>query len=177
MPRRTSMILLLLFASLSAAPVWASDRPALEGVYMSFGTNPDGSEYHGVVDIERQGDRFLVTWMFPRLTGEVLTLELAAVGVGIARDGMLAVSYYGSKGTGLVLYRIEDDAQQLVGEWTVAGDDSELHPETLTRTSKHPTAPAGASPEEAAPTREEAPPVRPEPPRPVHSWRAGTVQL
>jgi hypothetical protein len=134
-PVRYALLLVALIAA--AAPfVRAADEPELEGMYAVSGVNPDGNEYRGVVQIEHHGDSLRLTWMFPDVSpdtkAEVLLIP-NAVGIGIVNGGMLAVSYYGPRLVGIVLYRIEENGHRLAGQWTVVGDDGALHAETLTR--------------------------------------------
>jgi len=156
-PVRRAVLLVVLIAA--AAPfARAAGEPELEGMYAASGVNPDGNEYRGVVQIARHGDSLVLTWMFrdaaPDTTAEVLLVP-NAVGIGIANGGMLAVSYYGPRVAGIVLYRIEEDGHRLAGQWTVAGDDGALHSETLTK----------LPPEAVQPLEDPHPP---RPAKPVH---------
>lgn len=122
----------------------AAGEQLLDGVYSLTGLNPDGSAYRGVVKIVSRGESVLVSWFFPRVSGETIVVTIASVGVGIVRGEMLAVSYYGQDAAGVVLYHIEEGGQRLKGEWVSAVDDSgAVHSETLT---KVPASPASVSP-------------------------------
>ena len=149
--------LLVLLAGFPLAA--AAGEPQLEGMYSLTGLNPDGSEYRGVVKIVRRGESFLVSWIFPRVSGETVVATITAVGVGLAKGETLAVSYYGQDAAGVVLYHIEEGGQRLTGEWVSANDASgAVQSETLT---KLPAEPAPVSP---GPTEREK---RTRPSRPV----------
>jgi hypothetical protein len=148
-----AMVLLSAMAISAAAE---GQPPDLDGVYVSRGTNPDGSEYHGAVHILRRGDRFIVTWMSPRAAGATLLLELTSIGVGIRTGETLAVSYVAGDSLGVVVYQIGQDGQ-LVGQWTTVGDD-QVHAETLTKLPDQvPSEPAGGRPDDPTPPRRRAP--------------------
>jgi hypothetical protein len=112
-------ILLLAFGAIVsiAAP---DSQPDLAGVYECVGTNPDGTQYQGVVQIEKTRDTFSVKW---GLSDGVVT------GVGIVSDGLLAVSYFGGA-PAVVLYKIEGN--RLIGHWTM-GAEGTVYAETLTK--------------------------------------------
>lgn len=154
----------VLFATSPWAPLRAADEPEIGGMYASRGMNPDGSEYQGLVHITKRGKSFVVRWMFPVETNGTVVFQPASVGVGLVSTGTLAVSYYGSRAAGVVIYTIEENGQRLSGQWTLAGDDGTTYAETLTKLK--PADPAAADP----PDRE-APPKRnePEPPRGTRS--------
>lgn len=109
------------------------DVPAVGGMYLSKGSNPDGSAYAGLVQIVAHGDSYLVSWIFPHSLEDAVVLVPTSVGVGIVSGEMLAVSYYGQKMSGVILYRIEEQGRRLAGRWVVAGDGGEVYSETLTR--------------------------------------------
>ena len=115
-----------------AAVSSAAGEPELVGIYAADGVNPDGTQYHAIVQISRRGESFLVSWMFPT-DAEPIRLEPSSVGVGVASGGMLAVSYYTPQTSGVVVYRIEDEGKRLTGRWALVGDDGTVHDETLTR--------------------------------------------
>ena len=119
-------------ALLGAAPS-AAEGLRLDGVYLSKGLNPDGTEYRGVVDLTRHGDSYVLTWLIALAEGEAVVLIPSAAGVGVVDGGMLAVSYYSPRMTGTVLYRIEEDGRSLVGRWVVAGGNGGVYSETLTK--------------------------------------------
>ena len=92
------------------------------GVYLCEGMNPDGHRYRGIVQIAAVDDTFLVRW--------TLSDDIEVTGVGILRNDMLAVSYFGGT-PAVVVYKV--DAEKLVGEWTMGGADGKTFAETLTR--------------------------------------------
>jgi hypothetical protein len=94
------------------------------GVYRCEGTNPDGSQYRGVVEIEKDADTYRVRW--------TMSQRATALGIGIMRDDVLAVSYFTGESLGVVAYHREKGGQ-LIGEWAVLGAGGRLRPETLTR--------------------------------------------
>ena len=158
--------IVIVLLSAMAIPAAAEGQAEIDGVYTSRGTNPDGSEYQGIVHLLRKGDRFIVAWMSPRTAGEAVLLELTSVGVGIRSGETLAVSYVAGNSLGVVVYQIGIDGQ-LVGRWTTDGD-SEVHAETLTKLpARVPSEPATADPADTP----AAPPRRT--PRPS----AGTISL
>ncbi len=55
---------------------------------------------------------------------------IEVTGVGILRNDLLAVSYFGGT-PAVVIYKV--DAEKLVGEWTMGGADGKTFAETLTR--------------------------------------------
>lgn len=136
MRRTVRYALLLIVLAVAALPhARAQAEPQLGGVYSSDGVNPDGSDYHGLVRIVPRGDSFIVQWMSPgrRASNEVVVMIPTSIGVGIASDATLSVSYYSHGGAGIVVYRIEEDGQKLTGRWAVAGDDGMVYSETLTK--------------------------------------------
>ena len=116
-----------------AVPMAFGAEPTLEGTYTAKGLNPYGSEYHAVVRLVRRGESFLVAWLYPTLVDESIVLTARSAGVAVASGEMLAVSYYGQDVTGVVLYRIEDGGERLVGRWVAAEGDGAVRSETLTR--------------------------------------------
>jgi hypothetical protein len=145
-------VVAMILATIGVAATPAAGEPELEGMYTARGTNPDGSQYEGFVQIARRGESFLVTWVFPQVSDETVVLRLTSTGVGFVGGAMLAVSYYGRQVAGVVIYRVEEDGKRLAGRWTAAGNDGAVHIETLTRL------PGQASqPVEGDPPRDEAP--------------------
>ena len=127
------LVVLVIAAAALATPLAQSAEPSLEGMYAAQGFNPDGSEYRGVVKITRRGEGFMVAWLFPHLVGEETVLVLKSGGVGLMSGGALGVSYYGQDATGIVLYRIENGGERLVGRWTSANGEGHVQSETLTK--------------------------------------------
>ncbi len=120
-------------------------EPDLPGVYVCSGNNADGSQYQAIVEIVRQNDAFLLVWLSDS--------EIVAVGIGVLSGRVLAVATYGEP-PGVVAYRIEE-ANRLVGEWTVVGAEGALFSETLT---KVPAASLGPS---VIPSQPQPPRARP----------------
>jgi hypothetical protein len=138
------------------------DVPAVGGIYLSKGLNPDGSAYAGLVEIVAHGESYLVSWIFPRSQEEAVVLVPTSVGVGIMTGEMLAVSYYGQRMSGVILYRIEEQGRRLAGRWVVAGDGGDVYSETLTRLPSTAPEPGLANPPaDAEPTPGQKRPVRP----------------
>ena len=92
------------------------------GVYLCEGMNPDGHRYRGIVQIAAIEDTFLVRW--------TLADDIEVTGVGILRNDVLSVSYFGGT-PAVVVYKV--DPEKLVGEWTMGGADGKTYAETLTR--------------------------------------------
>jgi hypothetical protein len=150
-----SVFLAVVMATAGAAATFAASGPELEGVYAAAGVNPDGSEYRGLVHIVRHGESFVVSWMFPRVSGEEVVFETVSVGIGIASTGMLAVSYFTARMAGVVLYQIGDGGNRLAGHWTVVGEGGALQTETLTRLPGQAPQPVEADPSpESTPKRQ-----------------------
>jgi hypothetical protein len=116
-----AIILILTAAAPSRAQ--APDRE-VEGVYRCEGTNPDGSRYRGVVEIRKDADTYRVSW--------TMSQRASALGIGILRGDVLAVSYFTGESLGIVAYRMEKGGQ-LIGEWAVLGAGGQIRPETLSR--------------------------------------------
>ena len=130
--RRFALPLLALVAT-GAVPVSAAELPTFEGVYIATGVDADGREYRRAVDIERNGDRFTVTWVSADVVGRAVILEATWVGVGIAIGDTLSVSFVDEEDTvGIMVYKFGGDAQ-LSGRWTLVGEDETVYSETLTR--------------------------------------------
>lgn len=123
----TSMVILLAFGAIGsiAAP---EPQTELTGIYHCEGINPDGSQYKGVVEIDKIKDTFRVRW---GLTDGMVT------GVGIFSDGVLAVSYFGGV-PAVVVYKVE--GTRLVGHWAM-GVEGALYVETLTKMTSAPPRP------------------------------------
>jgi hypothetical protein len=71
------------------------------GRYKVEGTNPGGgSAYQGVVEVEKTGDTYRVTW---DIAGSTF------VGTGIGNQQGLAVSYRSGSQTGIAIYGADGD--------------------------------------------------------------------
>ncbi|MBM3770532.1 MAG: hypothetical protein FJW27_04435 [Acidimicrobiia bacterium] len=120
-----SSVTVLLTAIGSMATVAQAQDLHLAGRYRAEGTNPDGKPYRSIVDIEQEGETYLVRWL--EREGRAV-----GVGIGIVRDNFLSVSYLSGRQLGVVVYRIEK-GPVLTGQWTVLGADGSLWPESLSK--------------------------------------------
>src|SRR5262245_39789206 len=92
------------------------------GTYGLSGTNPgNGSEYSGIVTVERTGNTFRVIWT---IAGS------RQVGIGVGADDFFAVSYRSGNAFGIAVYRPDGDGWK--GIWAPAGSQN-LGTETWTR--------------------------------------------
>jgi len=123
--RSIAVVLLLLPIGVGLATRAHAQTPGLTGTWRAEGTNPDGRPYRSVVQIEQDGDTYLLRW----LEREGLPV---GVGIGMVRGEWLSVSYLSGRQLGVVVYQIEK-GPTLTGQWTVLGADGTLYPETLTR--------------------------------------------
>jgi hypothetical protein len=123
---------MMALVAVGMVPVPSAAQPAFDGVYIARGVDSEGTEYRRAVDIERRGDRFIVTWVSAQVIGEMLVLEPIWVGVGIANADTLSVSFIAEDALGIIVYRFAPDGVQLSGSWTLEGDDETIHSETLT---------------------------------------------
>jgi hypothetical protein len=148
--------LVVVTTSLIAPAARSEDHPALSGLYLCEGTDPTGNDYQGVVRIATHRNTVILTWMFPDGI-ERAALRPSAVGVGIPNGSSLSVSYYSGTMAGLVVYRIEQESQRLIGEWTVAGGDGTLYSEILTKLAVESTDPAVDEPPPPQPRKKPTP--------------------
>ena len=130
--RRFALRVIALVA-IGFVPVSATGESAFEGVYIAHGVDSDGNHYRRAVNIERDGNRFAVTWVGARVVGETVILEPIWVGVGIAIGDTLSVSFVAGDTFGIMVYQAGTDGQALSGRWAVADDDGGVYSETLTR--------------------------------------------
>lgn len=120
---RTLVVLVVAVCGATALCAQTDERAkTVAGVYLCEGNNPDGSPYVGVVEISALQDTFVVHWQ--------LGDQDDVFGVGIFRDGVLAVSYFGGA-PAVAMYR--PDGDRLVGQWTIGGANGKIFGETLTR--------------------------------------------
>ena len=122
------VLLLVAIVGLSAPPARLAENPGaidIVGMYVCDGINPEGRPYRGFVEIVKTDETFHLRWTFPQSNDGQL-------GIGIATNGVLAVSYYGGATAGVVVYKIAE-GKKMVGEWTVAGADGGVYKETLTK--------------------------------------------
>ena len=136
---RTLVIAAALCAALGGTATASDKSPSQAGVkkqdpsgiYLCEGVNPDGHKYRGIVQIAAVRNTFLVRW--------TLSDDVEVTGVGILNDNQLSVSYFGGT-PAVVVYRI-DNADKLVGEWTMGGTEGSVYAETLTRMPEGAVAP------------------------------------
>jgi hypothetical protein len=122
---------LMAVAAMSAMPSPLFAERVFEGVYIASGKDAAGNNYQRAVEIERHGDRFIVTWVSARLVGEALVLEPTWIGVGIVTDDILSVSFVADYAMGIMVYRFGPNGG-LAGRWTLEGDGEVICVETLT---------------------------------------------
>jgi hypothetical protein len=135
--RRVILLIPMLLATLvGSASARATPDPELAGLYICDGVNPDGSPYHGLVEIVKHHDAYQLVWSFES--------EVVALGLGIRSGSVLAVMHY-SEVPGVVAYRIEEGSR-LVDEWSVVGADGAVFSETLTRAPDQTRGPATPRP-------------------------------
>lgn len=147
----TLMVLALAGGSPGASAQGEKPVPAVVGIYMCEGKNPDGSAYKGIVEIVKFHDSFLVRWTLPD--------DISVIGVGIQSNGVLAVSYFGGA-PGVIVYRI-DDGNRMSGEWTMGGTNGGVFSETLTRIQEQQLRRRTSPPADAAPAEPSAPEPKP----------------
>jgi len=99
-----------------------SGPASLEGRFeIVLGENPDGTPYHGHVNIKRRGDTFLFHWYAP---------GSSYVGNGIRIGDVMVVGYAQGRAPGTIAYCVRDGG--LDGVWAYGGD-ARLGRETLRR--------------------------------------------
>jgi hypothetical protein len=150
MPRMSLLVLLLVSLAGPSSGTAHAEESDIAGLYLCDGVNAQGNAYRGVVEIVRTNDTFSVKWTFPRNND-------GALGIGIVSNGVLAVSYYGGRTAGVVIYKLSAGTT-LVGVWTVAGVDGGVFTETLTRLPPGGQLPKWLDPH--PPRRERKPPVK-----------------
>jgi len=116
-------LLVLLALLIANAPVNVQSSVDPSGAYRCDGVSPDGQSYRAAVQIDKNGDAFIVRWLTPR--------GIVNVGVGVIRGNSLSVGYVGST-AGVVVYTL-DSKQTLSGEWTDLEASGHVYKETLTR--------------------------------------------
>ena len=127
MLRSATVCLFLGLASfgLTPTPVKAAE-PDLTGHYRAEGTFPDGGDYTQHVHIVKQDEVYFVKWTKPD------DKSYLSEGVGILKDGMLAVTWHGSS-QGVAIYSVErgDKGPKLVGKWAYSDSKGQVGRETL----------------------------------------------
>jgi hypothetical protein len=114
-------------APVALPPVEEAGSP-LVGTYDCQGVEPDGTPYHGLVQIIPNAGTYDVVWIFS--SGQLYS------GLGVVNGDVLAVSYFTNR-PGVVAYKIEqgEKGPRLKGQWTVVGAGKVFN-ETLTRVSR-----------------------------------------
>jgi hypothetical protein len=112
-------IAIMLFPMASAA----DEAHPLTGMYACQGIGPDGHPYAAMLEIAQNGERVRARWTFP--------VGPPVLGLGLLRDGVLAISYFSPGTVGLVVYRVDND-RITVGEWITAGAHG-VYRESLTK--------------------------------------------
>lgn len=104
----------------------AVSKPDIAGKYNITGTNPDGGDYKGTLEVIARGDVYQFRW----------NAGSQYDGVGVQNGSVIAVAYTtgsNGKGCGVVDYDIQGDGT-LDGKWGYWGTN-EMGTETATRTS------------------------------------------
>lgn len=95
----------------------------LEGRFtISLGRNPDGSIYHGWVEIKKAGAIYLVDWYTP---------QPRYIGTGVLMGDVFVVGYGAEHRSGVAAYCLQSAA--LIAGITGAGDDNTIGAELLWR--------------------------------------------
>lgn len=117
---RTICTIMLL---LVAMPAWAAgEKLLLAPTYDDAGTNPNGSRYTGVVNIEVISDTtFSIRW---KIGGDTIN------GFGMRMNDTLAATYLLNGQPGLVIYKVGEGGV-LSGLWSIRGQNGS-GTETLT---------------------------------------------
>ena len=149
---------LMVFAIVSAGPSPLLAQRVFEGVYIASGVDSGGHEYQRAVEIERRGDRYVVTWVSARFVGEALVLEPTWAGVGMVTDDILSVGFVSDYAMGIMVYRFGPDGQ-LTGRWTLDGDNEVTCSETLTPLPDVLESPTAVDPPQEQQPRPSAAPV------------------
>jgi len=117
-----------------------NERVDLKEHYRCEGGNPQGGKYEGTVSITPQRDTYLVRWEIG---------QQKQTGLGILDGDLFSVSWaaHGPKGVeamGIVIYRVRDQGEKLVGRWAQMPGDGRTFTEILTPRGN------GDAPEESA---------------------------
>ena len=109
---RTICTILFVFV---AMPAWAAgDKLLLASTYDEVGTNPDGSRYTGVANIEVISDTtFAIRWKVGNSTFN---------GFGMRLNDTLAATYMLNGQPGLIIYKVGEDGV-LSGLWSIRGQN------------------------------------------------------
>jgi len=146
----------MLFASIFTATPAAAQR---SGVYEVTGTNLDGSQYRGLMEIQQVGtSTFHILW---NIGGQLIE------GVGMASGLSFVTAFSAGDRTGLGIYEIRP-GDVMEGSWTIVGANTN-GTETVrwainqpaggaAPTPRTPAAPAAPAPAPAPPTQTLPPP-------------------
>jgi hypothetical protein len=111
-----------LTAAFLHAPLPAVAQGSVTGTYQVAGTNPNGSKYSGVAEVEATGDTYLITWT---VSGD------KSVGRGVFLDQTLAVG--GVLGNGGFVFAMSPKNGNLEGVWADMQNGTKLGAEVWTR--------------------------------------------
>jgi hypothetical protein len=98
-------------------------KPSIVGEYSSAIAGPDNTEQVTDVEIERQGDAYLVTWKRNNAT--------VSTGIGLRTGEILSVSWTTQSQLGIAVYKIDKD-RKLSGRFTPFGGFGIPVEETMT---------------------------------------------
>jgi hypothetical protein len=143
---------LFLAALLAPALSWGAASPAAaqrSGVYEVTGTNLDGSEYRGQMEIQQVGtSTFHILW---NIGGQLIE------GVGMVSGLTFVTAFSAAERTGLGIYEIRP-GDVMEGSWTIVGANTN-GTETVRWSANQP--PRGAAPATPAPAPAQPAPTLP----------------
>jgi len=125
-------------ATLAALCLFCGRRPAetappdICGEFRCEGENPRGGTYLASVSIAKQEGTYAVKWTLP---------HGGHGGVGILEGDMLSVSWLSKEGVGIVVYKVRNDGDTLVGRWAQLDGDGRTFSEVLTRSAEQKKSP------------------------------------
>ena len=102
----------------------AADAPDIAGEYKCEGTGSAGGTYSGTVQIAKKGETYEISWTLN--SGETYK------GLGILQGDVLAVTFSGGNGSGVVAYKV-DKGGKLSGKWSLPEANGKVYTETLTK--------------------------------------------
>lgn len=102
----------------------ADEKLDITGEYQCEGTNARGAKYTAAVSISKQQATYVVKWDLP---------SQDQIGVGILEGDLLSVSWVSQGAAGIVVYKIRNHGDTLVGRWAQVGGDGQTFSEVLTR--------------------------------------------
>jgi hypothetical protein len=106
-------VFLACFATMPALVKADDPDPDPIGHYLVDGKTPDGTPYSQQLHIRRDGEVYHLKWTHP------VNKDYMREGVGVLKDGKLAVAWNGSsQGVGLFSIETVDSQTRLVGRWT-----------------------------------------------------------